>query len=82
MPLLNCQFLKSYRQRRLAHLVLSFISTGYVWQEGEREPEEVMTRRLPVKSSGRPAAPGMHLLGTVLFAWKMGPFLCCSLGMS
>ncbi|KAM8784393.1 indoleamine 2,3-dioxygenase 2 isoform 2-T2 [Rhynchonycteris naso] len=46
MPLLNCQFLKSYREQRLAHLVLSFVTMGYVWQEGETAPEEVLPRNL------------------------------------
>ncbi|XP_069341104.1 indoleamine 2,3-dioxygenase 2 isoform X1 [Eulemur rufifrons] len=40
MPLLDCQFLTSYRARRLAHLVLSCITMGYVWQEGDRQPEQ------------------------------------------
>ncbi|MBZ3886776.1 Indoleamine 2,3-dioxygenase 2 [Sciurus carolinensis] len=40
MPLLNCQFLKGYREQRLAHLVLSSITMGYVWQEGETQPIE------------------------------------------
>ncbi|XP_058381385.1 indoleamine 2,3-dioxygenase 2 [Diceros bicornis minor] len=48
MPLLSCQFLKSHRERRLAHLVLSFISTGYIWQEGETKPEEVLPRNLAI----------------------------------
>ncbi|KAM7110649.1 indoleamine 2,3-dioxygenase 2 isoform 5-T7 [Molossus nigricans] len=46
MPLLNCQFLRSYREQRLAHLVLSLITTGYVWQEGETQPQEVLPRNL------------------------------------
>ncbi|KAM9621689.1 indoleamine 2,3-dioxygenase 2 isoform 2-T2 [Trichechus inunguis] len=46
MPLLNCHFLKSYREQRLAHLVLSFITMGYVWQEGETQPEQVLPRNL------------------------------------
>ncbi|XP_036733376.1 indoleamine 2,3-dioxygenase 2 isoform X1 [Manis pentadactyla] len=46
MPLLNCQFLKGYREQRLAHLVLSFITMGYVWQEGETQPGEVLPRSL------------------------------------
>lgn len=44
MPLLNCQFLRSYREQRLAHLVLSFITMGYVWQEGETQPKEVKNK--------------------------------------
>ncbi|XP_010590851.1 indoleamine 2,3-dioxygenase 2 isoform X1 [Loxodonta africana] len=46
MPLLNCHFLKGYREQRLAHLVLSFITMGYVWQEGETNPEQVLPRNL------------------------------------
>ncbi|XP_008576710.1 PREDICTED: indoleamine 2,3-dioxygenase 2 [Galeopterus variegatus] len=46
MPLLSCRFLKSYREQRLAHLVLSFITMGYVWQEGNTQPEEVLPRNL------------------------------------
>ncbi|XP_006747667.2 indoleamine 2,3-dioxygenase 2-like [Leptonychotes weddellii] len=46
MPLLDCQFLKSYREQRLAHLVLSFMTMGYVWQRGETQPEEVLPRNL------------------------------------
>ncbi|KAJ8786435.1 hypothetical protein J1605_006216 [Eschrichtius robustus] len=40
MPLLNCQFLTGYREQRLAHLVLTFITMGYVWQDGEAQPKE------------------------------------------
>ncbi|XP_004707723.1 indoleamine 2,3-dioxygenase 2 isoform X1 [Echinops telfairi] len=46
MPLLNCHFLKSYREQRLAHLVLSCITMGYVWQEGETQPEQILPRNL------------------------------------
>ncbi|XP_006860050.1 PREDICTED: indoleamine 2,3-dioxygenase 2 [Chrysochloris asiatica] len=46
MPLLNCQFLKGYREQRLAHLVLSFITMGYVWQEGETQPARILPRNL------------------------------------
>ncbi|GAB5570293.1 indoleamine 2 [Prionailurus iriomotensis] len=46
MPLLTCQFLQSYREQRLAHLVLSFITMGYVWQKGETQPKEVLPRNL------------------------------------
>lgn len=83
MPLLNCQFLKGYRERRLAHLVLSFITMGYVWQEGEAQPAEVKGKLMSVWSWGRSAAPGTCcLLGTTVFFWKMGPFLFFSLGVS
>ncbi|KAM5311645.1 indoleamine 2,3-dioxygenase 2 isoform 2-T2 [Glossophaga mutica] len=46
MPLLNCEFLKSHREQRLAHMVLSFITMGYIWQEGETQPEQVLPRNL------------------------------------
>lgn len=46
MPLLNCRFLTGYREWRLAHLVLSFITMGYVWQDGETQPKEVGTKGL------------------------------------
>nr|XP_054099863.1 indoleamine 2,3-dioxygenase 2 isoform X6 [Callithrix jacchus] len=46
MPLLSCQFLKGHREQRLAHLVLSFLTMGYVWQEGEAQPAEVLPRNL------------------------------------
>ncbi|XP_064224910.1 indoleamine 2,3-dioxygenase 2 isoform X5 [Aotus nancymaae] len=41
MPLLSCQFLKGHREQRLAHLVLSFLTMGYVWQEGEEQPAKL-----------------------------------------
>ncbi|XP_012580402.1 PREDICTED: indoleamine 2,3-dioxygenase 2 [Condylura cristata] len=46
LPLLDGQFLKGYREQRLAHLVLSVITMGYVWQEGEKQPEEVLPQNL------------------------------------
>ncbi|XP_017392617.1 indoleamine 2,3-dioxygenase 2 isoform X1 [Cebus imitator] len=46
MPLLSCQFLKGHREQRLAHLVLSFLTMGYVWQEGEAQPAKVLPRNL------------------------------------
>ncbi|XP_048186565.1 indoleamine 2,3-dioxygenase 2 isoform X2 [Perognathus longimembris pacificus] len=46
MPLLDVQFLQGYKEQRLAHLVLSAIAMGYVWQEGETQPKEVLPRNL------------------------------------
>ncbi|XP_060038086.1 indoleamine 2,3-dioxygenase 2 isoform X2 [Erinaceus europaeus] len=46
MPLLNCQFLRDYPEQRLAHLVLSLITMGYIWQEGETKLDEVLPRNL------------------------------------
>uniref|UniRef100_A0A8C5SWC2 Indoleamine 2,3-dioxygenase 2 n=1 Tax=Laticauda laticaudata TaxID=8630 RepID=A0A8C5SWC2_LATLA len=45
MPLLSCQYLQGHRELYLAHLVLSFITMGYVWQEGEKE---VLPRNLAI----------------------------------
>ncbi|KAL5018076.1 hypothetical protein ScPMuIL_003798 [Solemya velum] len=36
MPLLDHNKLESYRELRLAHLQLSYIGSGYVWQEGDK----------------------------------------------
>ncbi|XP_055972884.1 indoleamine 2,3-dioxygenase 2 isoform X2 [Sorex fumeus] len=46
MPLLDCQFLTGHREHRLAHLVLSLITMGYVWQEGETQPQTVLPQNL------------------------------------
>ncbi|XP_053726923.1 indoleamine 2,3-dioxygenase 1 isoform X1 [Synchiropus splendidus] len=48
MPLLNSQFLKGYRELRLAHLALGMMTMGYVWQEGENKTVEVLPRPLAV----------------------------------
>ncbi|XP_029459997.1 indoleamine 2,3-dioxygenase 2-like [Rhinatrema bivittatum] len=48
MPELNIQHLNSHRELRLAHLVLSFITMGYVWQEGEHNTMKVLPRNLAV----------------------------------
>lgn len=36
LPLLDHERLKSYRELRLAHVVLGAIATGYIWQEGDQ----------------------------------------------
>ncbi|XP_064421762.1 indoleamine 2,3-dioxygenase 1 [Latimeria chalumnae] len=46
MPLLTTDHLKGHRELRLAHLALSFITMGYVWQEGERDTIKVLPRSL------------------------------------
>ncbi|XP_038141607.1 indoleamine 2,3-dioxygenase 1 isoform X1 [Cyprinodon tularosa] len=48
MPLLSTQFLQSHRELRLAHLVLSMITMGYVWQEGENNTVKMLPRNLAV----------------------------------
>lgn len=41
MPLLSSKFLQKHRELRLAHLALSMMTMGYVWQEGENDTVEV-----------------------------------------
>lgn len=41
MPLLSSKFLQKHRELRLAHLALSMMTMGYVWQEGESDTVEV-----------------------------------------
>ncbi|NWW76617.1 I23O2 dioxygenase, partial [Climacteris rufus] len=48
MPQLSTQHLQGHEELRLAHLVLSFITTGYVWQEGEEGTVQVLPRNLAV----------------------------------
>ncbi|XP_035312123.1 indoleamine 2,3-dioxygenase 2 [Cricetulus griseus] len=48
MPFLDCRFLKSHREQRLAHLVLAAITMGFIWQEGETQPQKVLPRTLAV----------------------------------
>nr|XP_006113314.1 indoleamine 2,3-dioxygenase 2 isoform X2 [Pelodiscus sinensis] len=48
MPQLSCEHLRGHRELYLAHLALSFITMGFVWQEGEKEPVQVLPRNLAV----------------------------------
>ncbi|XP_074837860.1 indoleamine 2,3-dioxygenase 2-like [Carettochelys insculpta] len=48
MPQLSSQHLKGHRELQLAHLALSFITMGFVWQEGEKEPVKLLPRNLAV----------------------------------
>ncbi|KFQ37621.1 Indoleamine 2,3-dioxygenase 2, partial [Mesitornis unicolor] len=48
MPLLSTQHLHGHEELHLAHLVLSFITMGYVWQEGEQGAAEVLPRNLAI----------------------------------
>lgn len=41
MPLLSTNFLHKHKELRLAHLALSMMTMGYVWQEGENNTVEV-----------------------------------------
>ncbi|NWY39974.1 I23O2 dioxygenase, partial [Sylvia atricapilla] len=48
MPQLSTQHLRGREQLHLAHLALSFITMGYIWQEGEEGTVQVLPRNLAV----------------------------------
>ncbi|KAF4109648.1 indoleamine 2,3-dioxygenase 1 isoform X1 [Onychostoma macrolepis] len=82
MPLLETHLLRTHRELRLAHLALSMMTMGYVWQEGERETVKVLPRSLSVpfcEVSQRLGLPPILIhADTVLTNWKKrdpdGPF--------
>ncbi|XP_048066837.1 indoleamine 2,3-dioxygenase 1 isoform X1 [Megalobrama amblycephala] len=82
MPLLETHLLQTHRELRLAHLALSTMTMGYVWQEGERETVKVLPRNLSVpfcEVSRRLGLPPILIhADTVLANWKKrdpdGPF--------
>ncbi|KAF3695945.1 Indoleamine 2,3-dioxygenase 2 [Channa argus] len=82
MPLLSSNFLQKHRELRLAHLALSMMTMGYVWQEGENDTVEILPCNLAVpywEVSQRLGLPPIltHADG-VLANWKKkdpeGPF--------
>nr|XP_046258068.1 indoleamine 2,3-dioxygenase 2-like [Scatophagus argus] len=46
MPVLSPHLLSEHRELRLAHLALGFISMGYVWQEGQQAPAQMLPKAL------------------------------------
>ncbi|XP_064328748.1 indoleamine 2,3-dioxygenase 2-like isoform X2 [Phalacrocorax carbo] len=48
MPQLSTRHLRGREELHLAHLVLSFITMGYLWQEGEEGTVKVLPRNLAV----------------------------------
>ncbi|XP_054629628.1 indoleamine 2,3-dioxygenase 1 [Dunckerocampus dactyliophorus] len=48
MPQLSTQFLQKHRELRLAHLALSVMTMGYVWQESENDTVEMLPCTLAV----------------------------------
>ncbi|XP_068560201.1 indoleamine 2,3-dioxygenase 1 [Cebidichthys violaceus] len=48
MPQLSSQFLQKHRELRLAHLALSMMTMGYMWQEGENNTVEMLPHNLAV----------------------------------
>lgn len=82
MPLLETHLLQSHRELRLAHLTLSTLTMGYIWQEGERETVKILPRNLAVPlwdvSQRLGLPPILSHADTVLANWKKinpdGPF--------
>ncbi|XP_015827846.1 indoleamine 2,3-dioxygenase 1 [Nothobranchius furzeri] len=48
MPLLSTTFLQKHKELRLAHLALSMVTMGYIWQEGENNTVEILPSNLAV----------------------------------
>ncbi|XP_017272629.1 indoleamine 2,3-dioxygenase 1 [Kryptolebias marmoratus] len=82
MPLLSTNFLQKHRELRLAHLALSMMTMGYVWQEGENNTVEKLPSNLAVpfwEVSQRLGLPPILIhADAVLANWKKkdpeGPF--------
>ncbi|XP_070772398.1 indoleamine 2,3-dioxygenase 2-like [Enoplosus armatus] len=75
MPVLSPHLLSNHRQLRLAHLALGFISMGYVWQEGQYAPAQILPKALAwpywlvSRSLGLP--PILTYADCVLANWKL-----------
>ncbi|KAK6468409.1 indoleamine 2,3-dioxygenase 2 [Huso huso] len=48
LPLLDTGYLQGHRELRLARMALSFITMGYVWQEGEHGIVKTLPRNLAI----------------------------------
>ncbi|XP_028445484.1 indoleamine 2,3-dioxygenase 2-like isoform X1 [Perca flavescens] len=75
MPVLSPDLLSDHRELRLAHLVLGFISMGYVWQEGQHAPAQILPKALALpywQVSGRLGLPAiLTYADSVLANWKL-----------
>ncbi|XP_029306024.1 indoleamine 2,3-dioxygenase 2-like [Cottoperca gobio] len=75
MPELSPHLLSNHRELRLAHLALGFISMGYVWQEGQQAPAQVLPKALALpywlvsRRLGLPAI--LTYADSVLCNWKL-----------
>ncbi|XP_039857703.1 indoleamine 2,3-dioxygenase 2-like isoform X2 [Simochromis diagramma] len=75
MPVLSPDLLSDHRELRLAHLALGFISMGYVWQEGQHAPAEILPKALALpfwlvsRRLGLP--PILTYADSVLANWKL-----------
>ncbi|KAJ6652338.1 hypothetical protein lerEdw1_012700, partial [Lerista edwardsae] len=74
LPLLSTQHLRGHRELSLAHMVLSFITMGYIWQEGETGTVKVLPQNIAVpfeelsRALGLP--PILVHMDFVLVNWK------------
>uniref|UniRef100_UPI0037E94824 indoleamine 2,3-dioxygenase 2-like n=1 Tax=Semicossyphus pulcher TaxID=241346 RepID=UPI0037E94824 len=75
MPILSTNLLTSHRELRLAHLALGFITMGYVWQEGQHAPAEILPKALSLPlwlvSHRLGLPPIMTYADCVLANWKL-----------
>ncbi|KAK2921768.1 indoleamine 2,3-dioxygenase 2-like [Channa argus] len=75
MPVLSPHLLSNHRELRLAHLALGFISMGYVWQEGQHSPAQILPKSLALpywmvsRRLGLP--PIATYADSVLANWKL-----------
>ncbi|XP_035982694.1 indoleamine 2,3-dioxygenase 2 isoform X2 [Fundulus heteroclitus] len=75
MPVLSPHLLSNHRELRLAHLALGFICMGYVWQEGQHEPAQILPKALAwpywliSRRLGLP--PILTYADSVLANWKL-----------
>uniref|UniRef100_A0A673AC36 Indoleamine 2,3-dioxygenase 1 n=1 Tax=Sphaeramia orbicularis TaxID=375764 RepID=A0A673AC36_9TELE len=75
MPVLSPHHLNSHRELRLAHLALGFITMGYVWQEGQHAPAQILPKALALpyclvsRRLGLP--PILTYADSVLANWKL-----------
>ncbi|XP_077979381.1 indoleamine 2,3-dioxygenase 2-like [Glandiceps talaboti] len=76
MPLLDHILLEGHRQLRLAHLILSCLTSGYVWMGGEQDIPDRIPENLAIpfwrvsERLNMPAAVGMHC-SVCLANWKL-----------
>ncbi|KAM9847662.1 indoleamine 2,3-dioxygenase 2-like [Aulostomus maculatus] len=75
MPVLSPCYLRNHRQLRLAHLALGFITMGYVWQEGQHAPAQILPKALAwpywLVSSRLGLPPILTYADSVLANWRL-----------
>ncbi|XP_058507974.1 indoleamine 2,3-dioxygenase 2-like [Solea solea] len=75
MSVLSLHLLSTHKELRLAHLALGFISSGYVWQEGQQAPAQTLPKALALPFwlvSRRLGLPAILTYADVILAnWKL-----------